>query len=399
MADESFPLLLTEYQPTVLAQDAFSEDLARFLDSRYKGVVAIEPPSFRNGRRWVLSPQGWVGFLPLPGHPGLSLQPSVPLSNIFHMLEYAYDLTSFRMPPGLFDAQSIREFFDRLARILVRRVLDRVSRGLYRAYEERVERLALVRGRLDVARICREPATCLLPCIYQEHTPDVDENRIIAWTLRVLCGSRLLSQECASLVRQAERMLRGAVSLHPYVASDCVGRVYNRLNEDYHALHSLSRFFLDNTGPTQQLGETAMVPFLVDMAALFERFVARWTRRNLPPEYRLQEQETLNVDEEGTLSMRIDLVLYRRFANRPLCVLDTKYKLHGTVENDDYNQVVAYALNKQCGDAMLIYPKRLQRAFRAEHGGIRVQNLTFEVGGDLEAAGGAFLGDLLASVA
>ena len=123
---------------------------------------------------------------------------------------------------------------------------------------------------------------------------------------------------------------------------------------------------LDNTGPTQQLGETAMVPFLVDMAGLFERFVARWTGQNLPPEYRLQEQEALNVDAEGTLSMRIDLVLYRRVANRPLCVLDTKYKLHGTVANDDYNQVVAYALNKQCGDAMLIYPKELRHAFLFE---------------------------------
>jgi 5-methylcytosine-specific restriction enzyme subunit McrC len=398
MAELAFPLVLTEYQPTVAAPGAFTEDLARLLDSRYKGVIAIEPPSYRNGGQWVLSPQGWVGFLPLPGHPGLSLQPKVPLGNIFRMLEYAYDLTSFRMLPGLFDAESIREFFDRLARILVRRVLDRASRGLYRAYEEREERLALVRGRLDMVRICREPETCLLPCIYQEHTPDVDENRIIAWTLRVLCGSWLLSQECASLVRQADRMLRGTVSLRPCRASDCGGRVYNRLNEDYHVLHSLCRFFLDNTGPTQQLGETAMVPFLVNMAGLFERFVARWTRQNVPPEYRLQEQETLNVDEEGMLSMRIDLVLYRRVANRPLCVLDTKYKLHGMVANDDYNQVVAYALNKQCGDAMLIYPKELQRAFHAERGGIRVQNLTFDVGGDLEAAGKAFLGELLAAI-
>ena len=96
-------------------------------------------------------------------------------------------------------------------------------------------------------------------------------------------------------------------------------------------------------------------------------------------------------DEGGTLSMRIDLVLYGRVTNRPLCVLDTKYKLRGTVANDDYNQVVAYAVNKQCGYSMLIYPKELQRTFRAERGGIKVQNLTFDVGGDLEAASKAFL--------
>jgi hypothetical protein len=52
----------------------------------------------------------------------------------------------------------------------------------------------------------------------------------------------------------------------------------------------------------------------------------------------------------------------------------------------------------QCGDAMLIYPKELQRAFRAERGGIKVQNLTFDVGGDLEAAGKAFLRELLRAV-
>jgi 5-methylcytosine-specific restriction enzyme subunit McrC len=398
MADPASPLTLIEYEPTVVAKNGFTEDLARFLDSHYKGVIAIEPPSYRNGNQWLLSSQGWVGFLPLPGHPGLSLQPKVPVGNIFHMLEYAYDLASFRMLPGLFDAESIREFFDRLAGILVRRVLDRASRGLYRAYEKREERLALVRGKLDMDRICREPATCQLPCIYQEHTPDVDENRIIAWTLRVLCGSRVLSQECASLVRQGDRVLRGTVSLRPYLASACVGRDYNRLNQDYHVLHSLCRFFLDNTGPTQELGDTAMLPFLVDMASLFERFVARWTIQHLPPEYRLQEQETLSVDEEGMLSMRIDLVLYRRATNRPLCVLDTKYKLHGLVANDDYNQVVAYALNKQCGEAMLIYPKVLQRAFHAERGGINVQNLTFDVGSDLEVAGKRFLGELLAVI-
>ena len=394
MVDTASPLELSEYQPTVVPPGAFTEDLARFLDARYKGVIAIEPPSYRNGGQWVLSPQGWVGFLPLPGHPGLSLQPKIPLGNIFRMLEYAYDLASFRMLPGLFDAASIREFFDRLARILVRRVLDRASRGLYRAYEDREERLALVRGKLDMVRICRGPATSLLPCIYQEHTPDVDENRLIAWTLRVLCGSQFLSPEAAALVRQADRMLRGTVSLRPYEASACVGRVYNRLNEDYHVLHSLCRFFLDNTGPTQQLGETAMVPFLVDMASLFERFVARWTRQNLPPDFGLEEQETVNVDDAGTLSMRIDLVLYCRASNRPLCVLDTKYKLHGAVTNEDYNQVVAYALNKQCGDAMLIYPKELQRAFHADRGGIKVENLTFDVGGNLEEAGKAFLGAL-----
>ena len=72
------------------------------------------------------------------------------------------------------------------------------------------------------------------------------------------------------VLRKAERILRNSVTLTPFSGCDCVRRVYDRLNADYDIIHKLCRFFLDNTGPTQDLGDRTMVPFLVDMARLFK---------------------------------------------------------------------------------------------------------------------------------
>ena len=51
-------------------------------------------------------------------------------------------------------------------------------------------------------------------------------------------------------------------------------RLYHRLNQDYQPMHGLCRFFLEHSGPTHQDGDSAMIPFVVHMPALFEKFVA-----------------------------------------------------------------------------------------------------------------------------
>jgi len=61
-----------------------------------------------------------------------------------------------------------------------------------------------------------------------------------------------------------------------------MGRRYIRQNADYATLHALCRFFLEQAGPTHELGRHRMLPFVVEMAALFERFVVAWLRVHLP---------------------------------------------------------------------------------------------------------------------
>ncbi|MDZ7968068.1 MAG: hypothetical protein RM368_24475 [Nostoc sp. DedSLP03] len=113
----------------------------------------LRPP--KTGARWRLTAQRWVGHIPLTNDFHIALCPKVKLGNLLRMLEYAYDLKSFRFLSGLVDCQTLLEFYERLADILAlaRRILNRGRQGFYRAYIAKTEHLPYVRGRNY--KICR----------------------------------------------------------------------------------------------------------------------------------------------------------------------------------------------------------------------------------------------------
>jgi len=80
---------------------------------------------------------------------------------------------------------------------------------------------------------------------------------------------------------------------------------------DYETSHALCRFFLEHTGPALGAGSHQVLPFLVNMARLFERFVAEWLRAHLPEGLELQDQEDVPTGELWGLSFTIDMVLVR----------------------------------------------------------------------------------------
>jgi len=389
---------LVEYEMRYLAPSDFLEEDAQRILLQFGDKVTVDWPTPKTANRWQLTSQGWVGFVPLGDKRGISLQPKVPLKNLFRMLEYAYDLRSFKLLEGLYDCESIRDFYERLALILSMRLLERAREGLYKTYQEEHESIGYIRGRMDIAAFARTPVKTLIPCVYEEHTIDNKENQIVAWTLHTILRSGICSERSIPVLRKAERVLRNSVSLKPFFDFDCIGRTYNRLNEDYEVLHKLCRFFLENTGPTQNLGDRSMVPFLVYMPRLFELFVARWLKKNLNPRYILKSQESLHIGEKGAMKMVMDLVLYDRDTGKPVCVLDTKYKAHSTVLTDDYSKVVAYGDAIGCDDTILIYPKPLEFPFNEKPGKIRVKTAVFDIGGDLDEKGEEMLEQLALSI-
>ena len=88
-----------------------------------------------------------------------------------------------------------------------------------------------------------------------------------------------------TVVRKCYRGLQGIISLQQFNFFDCIGRLYNRLNGDYEVLHGLCRFFLEQSGPMHSSGDHMTFPFLIDMAHLYELFVAEWLREHLPEGY------------------------------------------------------------------------------------------------------------------
>ena len=384
---------LVEYTPRLLARDELTAAEGETLWRDYGRLVEVEFPTPVTGGRWRLTAGGHAGFLPLSEFLGFALRPRVETGNLFRMLEYAYRL-DLRTFDGSFDTASLEEFYERLANVLAKRVLERLRRGLYKAYVPRARRLPYVAGRMDVSRLARAPWRADPYCRYQEHTADVEDNQLLAWTLGAISRSGLCTERVLPTVRRAYRELQGRVGARPFAPAACQGRLYGRLNEDYGPMHALCRFFLEHTGPAHQLGDTKMVPFVVRTPRLFELFVAEWLKAYLPPPWRVRAQERVGVGPRMTFS--IDLVLYDGSGDAR-CVMDTKYKPAGQPTTSDVFQAVAYAEAQGCRDAVLIYPRPLSEPFDEHVGGTRVRGLTFSVADDLDEAGRHFLQDLIGS--
>ncbi|MBN1874454.1 MAG: restriction endonuclease [Anaerolineae bacterium] len=389
---ERAPIRLEEYQATRLPRATLSNDEGVLLWQTYGQYVAVEFPSPKTEQQWELMPQGWVGYIPLAADRVLALAPKVALGNLFGMLEYAYRLSSLKFLPDLVQTQSLAEFYESLADILAKRVLDRARKGFYRAYLERAAPLPYLTGRLDTQQMLQRPWDNQLHCEYQEHTADIEENQLLAWTLRRILHSGLCTRTLPTL-RRAYHTLAGFATLTPFTPQACVGRLYNRLNDDYQPLHALCRFFLEHSGPGHQIGDHTFLPFLVNMARLYELFIAEWLKQHLPAQFRVQAQEHVAIGAGQDLHFNIDLTLSDTETGKTLCVMDTKYKTPDKPATSDIFQIVAYAEVKRCHEALLIYPQQV--AFDERLGDIRVRSLTFATASDLEDAGQHFLTQLL----
>ena len=326
-----------EYQERFLDDDRLSFEEAERIAHLY-GRASTDDEDGSQGRqfdvellpsgsrgRWRVQAQGWVGHIPISHDLTLVVRPKVPVGNLFLMWEYAYDLAGVEFPEGLSTSRHLDELYSQLARNLATRVLARARKGFYRDYHSEDDRLMVVRGRLDLRRLATAPWDVRLDCHFQEHTGDVEENRLLAWTLYTIGRSGICSAEVAPIVRQAYRAVQSFTTPEQFHHSACRSRRYSRLNLDYRPLHALCWFFLANAGPHYELGQTAMVPFMFSMPDLFELFVARWLRVHAAPGWTFRPHVKYPIDRAAGLWFDCDLVLHAP-DGRAVCVLDTKYK-------------------------------------------------------------------------
>ncbi|HEY9849677.1 MAG TPA: restriction endonuclease [Leptolyngbyaceae cyanobacterium] len=394
---------LEEYKIKELSRSEINDRALNLLWERYKEKkekketvgVEVEFPSPKTNNQWQIKSKGWVGYIPLTPEFVLYLKPKVKVSNIFRMWEYAYNFERFKIFDGQINCGKIEDYYSQIAKVLAKRIIDRERQGLYRAYVPKTDHLTFVRGRIDIQNAIQKPWDIKLKCHYDEQTVDIEDNQILAWTLYIIIRSSLWKQQVPvpRSVREAYHALQGLVTLKEFKPEDFIGRNYNYLNQDYQLLHSLCRFFLEGTGPSHEKGDRTMLPFLIDMAKLYELFVAEWLKENLPSHLFLKFQEHINISDR--ISFKTDIVIYENTTGKPSYILDTKYKTPSSPAADDVAQVIAYAVSKECQDVVLVYPTSLKYPLNEQVGDIRVRSLTFFLNGNLEQAGQAFLKDLL----
>jgi 5-methylcytosine-specific restriction enzyme subunit McrC len=379
-------LHLTEYRPTTFTRDELAPSLGLRIWRRYGRQIQVEFPSPQTEEAWRLTSQGWVGLAPVTPTLTLALAPRVPVGNLFAMLDYAWDLRSFHLLDGLVAGATVGDVVARLAHILARRVLALAQRGFVGAYHERTEPRAALRGRLDIPMLARQPWHTRLPCTFGEYTHDTLDQRALLWTLHTILPSPICTPAIQPTVRQAYRALAGIATLTPISSADLDALCYHRLNDEYRPLHALCRFFLSHTGPALGEGSVPLLPFLVNMARLFERFVATWLAAHVPETCIIQPQARIPL-ADGRVTFVADGVWRDRATCVARGVFDTKYVADPQPTTDAIAQVVAYARAIGCHDALLIAPVATTPPLDLLVGDIRVRALAFPLADDLDAAG------------
>ncbi|MEG3922035.1 restriction endonuclease [Microcoleus sp. T3_A4] len=383
---------LKEYLLATFEQDSIPQSVGQKIYHNYAKEIEIEFPNFKTKYQWHLKSKGRVGNIPITPEFHIAIRPKVPINNLFGMIDYAYNL-KIKFPQGSIQCQSLEESYEKLANILAHKILERCRKGLYRDYLPKTERLAYIRGRVDLRSALQKPWDVKLKCHYNEQTGDIEDNQILAWTLFIIGRSGLCRESVSSTVRKAFHALQGFVTLKTFKSEACIDRNYHRLNQDYQLLHALCRFFLDNTGPSHETGDREMLPFLIDMANLYEQFVAEWLKANTPKGFFVKQQHRVTHDQN--YYDRIDLLLGDSETKKIQYVLDTKYKAPDKVANNDIHQIVAYANALKCQNAILVYPQNLKQPLDIKNDDIRVRSLTFSLDSDLHEAGKTFLKSLV----
>lgn len=360
------------------------------------GRFEVEFASPLNGNRSIVTSRGWVGHIPVTADLMFRIKPKVPVTRLFDLLEVAYNLKSFRLLVGNTQIESMDDLTGRLASILAKRVLNRARRGLYGGYREESAQLSSVRGRIDPARTFRSfiRGGVSFTCTYDDHSRDLDENRILLWTLHKVARLEGLRATTRREVMGAYRAIGGLVTLMPCLPSDCISRLYNRLNDDYQPMHGLCRLLLEHMGPGVSSGNHDFVPFMLNMPSLFELFMAQWLATHLPENLEVHTQYHAKLKASAELEVRIDIVLRNTISGANIAVLDTKYKDVAVPSMTDVQQAAFYANEISVQRAFLIYPSSGTRPFWVRNGDVTIQTLVFDLGVPLEEAGHSFLQEL-----
>ena len=382
VADEPLILTLTEYH--TLTTDTLTLAQVAHLRQEYAPYLEVKP-SWEPGKV-DLTARNHVGIIAIDGL-RLHIRPKVPLSNLFYMLTYAYELADFRGSESPLDESD--DLFTFLVDIFVKQIDRLVRDGIARSYVTYDDDPAYLRGRLQPMEHLRRSATRpgRFPQETNEFTADLLENRILKFTLWLLARAGLGDD---MLRRRLRRTLSAfsEVSLVSIGPADCQRVVFTRLNGPYRTPVNLARLFLQHLSLEGNAGQTLFMTYLLPMPKVFERFVGRFLAETYANHSRLSValQPQIWLDEAQREHGYPDIVIQRD--GQPMLILDTKYKrFDKTPSEADRNQMYVYCGTMDVDRAVLVYadaaPVHYRVALKGNTGPVTLMARSLALDGDL----------------
>ncbi|MXZ53355.1 MAG: hypothetical protein F4Z34_09240 [Acidimicrobiaceae bacterium] len=342
-------VVLREYSRAVLTLT--SEQAAAL--NRVGGGQYLSVESGEHSRQWRVSAHNYVGSINVAGLQVL-VRPKIPLRNLFLLLEVGLRPQDWHDEAVRFETTG--DLLPTLVSFFARTTETTLARGLYHSYREQHDQLVALRGRVDIARQLTQPGVVIpTACRYTEFTADLIENSYLkAAVARSLRVARVQAIDRRRLMQHLVTLEDVGDVRHHHSDHDRVK--FTRLNDHYRPALRLARLVLANLTLQDTVGETQASSFMLDMNALFERFVAERLQRALRGRLDVKAQDHDRLDEERTIAIRPDLVF--RTAGAPSFVADIKYKLtdHAAAgRHPDYYQLLAYTTALNLPEGVLIY--------------------------------------------
>ena len=363
------PILLEEHkasepQPlTVRERDALSRSLPD---------LAIAPVPDKLDE-YILKPGSTVGALEITAAAdgkdvrasrlSVLISPKIDIPRLLSIACYAQGKIKFQ--PTDFNFKEELALPDVLARALAFHARRAFSRGLLHGYRTEEESLHTVRGRIMFAEQIRRRFGAPLPVEvrYDDFTDDVLANRLVKAAAARLGNMTLRSTEARRDLRRIVAVLDN-VSWEEFPPRAVPPVRFDRLNEHYRGVVTLSQIILRHGAFEASPGAVRAAGFLMDMNEVFQEFVTTALREKLGvsasvlcSDKNLKGPREIHLDDANDVRLKPDLTLWK--GGRCTFVGDAKYKRTNvkSVPNADLYQLLAYATALDLPGGLLIYAR------------------------------------------
>lgn len=244
-----------------------------------------------------------------------------------------------------------------------------VKTGIRFDYRRVEEERCYLRGQLNTVRQMRQPPgkQHFFHIRHDVFNPDGAENRLLKLALELVSKT---TRDAANWKLAGElRCLMSEIDSSKDVDGDFNRWRNERLMSHYRPVKPWCELILNQKMPLSVVGNWHGLSLLFPMDKLFERFVAAWLRRNVPPSIRLRSpaaSEYLTV-HDGDRMFRLEPDLLLESSNKKW-VLDTKWKKLDAADRSnkyglsqgDFYQMYAYGkkylTSQVSSELVLIYP-------------------------------------------
>ena len=305
---------------------------------------------------YTINPRNYIGLINT-GEQIIHIAPKIGISRALFLITYALDPKNWHNTHT--PASDDLLLNEAIAIPFIHHTHNATRRHLLHGYQTIDDTLHGIKGRIRFNDQLRRHQRLTVPIevTYDEHTPDITENRIL---LAALLKLRRLQRLPQDQQHQLNRLIRNFADVTPttYDRRHIPTPPVNRLNQHYAPALSLAELILTNRTLELARGTTASNSLLFDMATVFETFVHTALREALgltSHEFPRAGQHRLYLDINRQIRLEPDITWWQHGT----CTLigDIKYKK--TISGDGYNadiyQALAYANATQLTNTTLIY--------------------------------------------